>query len=374
MAMLAHLAERGTEMSDRFDALRGEMQRQIDEGIRPSIQIAVDWRGEIVFDEAVGADASTDSNYLLYSSTKPLIAVALLQIIDEGKAKLRDRVRTYIPEFGVRGKESCTIVHLLSHRGGFPDTGQRFESLGRFSRNWEEALAAVCDMEAQWEPGKDRGYHPSSSWFIVGELIQRLRDRPLWEVLRENVLDRVGIAADGFSLGTPELLSQPAMQVVTREERTAPSDASWWNDPKTHRAAIPGGNGVSRANQVIRFYRAMLNGGEGSGGRLLSPEMVRIATFPHSVGTIDRTFLVDVPWGLGFRIKHAIPSMDDFGGTATPGTFGHGGHFLVNTAWGDPGKDLTACILSNGLTAPRVGTKAVVALSQAIHDAVDASR
>ena len=78
-------------------------------------------------------------------------------------------------------------------------------------------------------------------------------------------------------------------------------------------------------------------------------------------------------WGLGFRLKHAVPSMDDFGNTATPGTFGHGGHFLVNTAWGDPGKDLAVCILSNGLTAPRTGTRAVNALSQAIHDAVDAS-
>ncbi|MCH8083731.1 MAG: beta-lactamase family protein [Myxococcales bacterium] len=118
-------------MSDRFDALRREMQRQIDEGIRPSIQVAVDWRGELVFDEAVGAGATPDSNYLLWSSTKPLVAVALLQIIDEGGAKLRDRVRSYIPEFGVRGKESCTIAHLLSHRGGFPDSGKRMKTLNR---------------------------------------------------------------------------------------------------------------------------------------------------------------------------------------------------------------------------------------------------
>jgi len=338
--MLALLADPGMEMSDRFDALRREMQRQID-----------DWRGELVFDEAIGAGTTPDSNYLLWSSTKPLIAVALLQIIDEGGAKLRDRVRRYMPEFGIRGKETCTIAHLLSHRGGFPDSGRRLKTLGRYVRNWDEALAAVCDMEAQWEPGMDRGYHPSSSWFIVGELIQRLRDRPL----------------------NPEVLSQPAMQVSAIEEKGAPVNASWWNDPRTHRAVIPGGNGVSRANQVVRFYRAMLNAGEGSDGRLLSPEMVRIATFPHAVGTIDRTFRVDVPWGLGFRLKHAIPMMDDFGQTATPGTFGHGGHYLVNTAWGDPLKDLAACILSNGLTAPRTGTRAVIALSQAIHDAVDGS-
>lgn len=116
-------------MGDRFDVVRREMQRQIDEGIRPPIQVAIDWRGELVFDEAIGTDASPDSNYILWSSTKPLVAVALLQIIDEGGAKLRDRVHKYIPEFGVKGKEGCTIAHLLSHRRGFPDSGPRMGKL-----------------------------------------------------------------------------------------------------------------------------------------------------------------------------------------------------------------------------------------------------
>jgi CubicO group peptidase (beta-lactamase class C family) len=245
-------------------------------------------------------------------------------------------------------------------------------SLARVSRSWDDALAAVCEMEAQWEPGKDRGYHPTSSWFVVGELVQRLRDQPLFEVLRERVLDPAGIDPDGFCLGNPEILPDAPMPVSAREEKGAPRDAAWWNEEATHRAVIPGGNGISRANQMIRFYRTLLDGGDGPGGRLLSPEMVRIATFPHAVGLIDRTFLIDIPWGLGFHLKHVIPGLDDCGRTATPGTFGHGGHFLVNTAWADPGKDLAAAILSNGFTAPRNGTRAVIALSQSIHDAIDA--
>lgn len=360
-------------MSDRFDGVRREMRRQIEEGIRPSVQVAIDWRGEVVFDEAVGADATTESNYVLWSSTKPLVAVALLQILEEGGAKLRDRVGKHIPEFATRGKESCTIAHLLTHRGGFPDSGRRMNTLARVSRNWDEALAAVYNMEAQWEPGADRGYHPTSSWFIVAELVQRLRGRPLWETLRDRVLDPAGIAPDGFCLGNPEVLAEPPMKVSARSEKGAPADADWWNQVETHRALIPGGNGVSRANQLVRFYRALLDGGRGSAGQLLSPETVRLATFPHVVGRIDRTFLIDIPWGLGFHLKHVLPGLDDCGRTATPGTYGHGGHFLVNTAWADPGKDLAACILSNGLTAPRVGTRAVVTLSQSIHDAVESS-
>ena len=62
--------------SPRFNRVREEMQRQVDEGIRPSIQVAIDWRGELVFDEAVGVDASPQSNYTLWSCTKPIAAMS----------------------------------------------------------------------------------------------------------------------------------------------------------------------------------------------------------------------------------------------------------------------------------------------------------
>jgi CubicO group peptidase (beta-lactamase class C family) len=99
--------------------------------------------------------------------------------------------------------------------------------------------------------------------------------------------------------------------------------------------------------------------------------MVRTATFPHVVGMRDRTMLRDMPWGLGMHLKHVLPAVDDCGKRATPGTFGHGGHFTVNTGWGDPGRDVAAAILSNGLAEPIAGMRAVCALSDAIHDAVD---
>jgi len=312
---------------------------------------------------------------VLWSSTKPFIAVALLQLIEEGRAALDDRVSRHIPEFGRNGKERATIVHLLTHRGGFPDSSPELRrGVALLTGDWDATLAHIYELPAVWEPGRDRGYHPSTGWFVLGELIQRLDGRPLAEALRARVLEPAGIEPDGFALGEPERLRQPPMPVQTRKERGAPpeSEARYWNDPRTHRAVIPGGGGISRANQVVKLYRALLDGGEGPNGRLLSREMVRTATFPHAVGTIDRTFQSDIPWALGFHLKHARPSLDDCGDTATPGTFGHGGHFLVNTAWADPGRDLAVCILSNGLTSPRPGLRGVNCLSQSILDAVDA--
>ncbi len=353
------------------------MRRQVAAGLRPSIQVAVNWRGELVFDEAWGDGATRESTYLLWSATKPFVAVALLQLIEEGRAELDDRVDKHFPEFGRHGKERATLAQLLSHRGGFPDnTPTLRRELWKRARDWNEALDFVCEMKAAWEPGSDRGYHPLSGWFVVGELVRRLDGRPLPEALRARVLEPLGIADAGFCLGEPERLDSAPMRVRTRDERGAPAqaEADYFNAPETHAAVNPGGGGIARAREVVKLYRALLDGGRGANGPLLSPETVRLATFPHVVGIRDRTFLRDIPWGLGFHLKHVRPSLDDCGTRATPGTWGHGGHFLVNTSWADPGRDLAVCILASGLSEPRAGIRAVSALSDAVHAAVDRTR
>jgi CubicO group peptidase (beta-lactamase class C family) len=359
-----------------FTALETEMSRQLASGLRPTLQIAVDWRGQRVFERALGPDATPDSTYLLWSSTKPLVAVALLQLCDEGKLELDTRVATHIPEFGAHGKHKVTLAQLLSHRGGFPDnTPELSRALSRVSRDWNEALRFVCDMQPAWEPGTDRGYHPSSAWFIAGELLQRLDGRPLYDSLRARVLDPLGLARDAFTLGRPQELAAPPLRVVTRDAKGAPpqAEADFWNDPRTQSAVIPGANGIGRARSLVSFYRALLDGGRAANGRILSQTLLRAATFPHAVGIRDRTFLLDIPWGLGFHLKHVVPALDDCGTRATPGSFGHGGHFLVNTAFADPGKDLAVAILSNGLSEPRAGRAAVTALSDCVHAAIDAA-
>jgi CubicO group peptidase (beta-lactamase class C family) len=357
-----------------FKELEQEMARQIASGLRPTIQVAVDWRGERVFEQAQGDGATVDSTYVLWSSTKPLVAVALLQLVEEGRAALDDRVSKHIPEFGARGKERCTLLHLLTHRGGFPDSAPETRSaLFRVARDRDAALRFVYEMDALWEPGTDRGYHPLSAWFIVGELVQRLDGRPLGDALRARVLEPLGEPADGFCLGRPQDLSAPPLDVHTRGSKGAPTagEAAFWSDPRTHAAGIPGAGGIARARTLAAFYRALLNGGRGAVGPILSPEMTRMATFPHVAGFRDRTMVRDMPWGLGMHLKHVLPSVDDCGRRATPGTFGHGGHFLVNTGWGDPGRDLAVAILSNGLSEPVAGMRGVCALSDAIHAAID---
>jgi CubicO group peptidase (beta-lactamase class C family) len=360
-----------------FEPVLEVARAQIAAGLRPAIQLAVDWRGELVLDAAVGEGVSTDDCFVLWSSTKPFIAVALLQIMHQRGIDLDEPVARFLPEFGKHGKRAVTLAHLLTHRGGFPANDPRLRrELFVLLRDWDRALEFVCELELAWEPGTQRGYHPFSSWFVVGELVQRLDGRPLADTLRARVLEPAGIERDGFTLGRPEELGSAPVVVRTNGEKGAPpqAEARYWSDPDTHRAVIPGGGGIARAREVVKLYRALLRGGRGPNGQVLEASWVRMATFPHVVGSIDRTFLRDIPWGLGFHLKHVRPSLDDCGTSATPGTFGHAGHFMVNTAWGDPGKDLAVCLLSNGLCAPRPGTRAVHDLSEAVHRLVDAGR
>ena len=85
--------------------------------------------GKLILDLQVGwADTQravlVDSETLfpLFSGTKPLVAVALLQQIERGHLRLDDPVAQYWPTFGQKGKEQVTVRHLLTHRGGFPVT------------------------------------------------------------------------------------------------------------------------------------------------------------------------------------------------------------------------------------------------------------
>lgn len=355
----------------RFRPVVDEMRRQVDSGLRPTIQVAADWRGKLVLDCAVGGDATPGSNYVLWSTTKPAVALALLSLLDDGAIALDDPVGATIPEFACNGKESVSVAHLLTHRGGFPDNRPEIRrELFPIMRDWDAALDYVCAMEAAWEPGTARGYHPFSGWLILGELVQRLDGRPLAESVWSRVLEPAGVARQAWSLGEPQRLDACPLRVETNGARGAPpqAEADHWSDPDTHAAVLPGASGISRAGEYVKLFRTLLDGG----GGIVRPETVRLATFPHVVGSIDRTFLRDIPWGLGFHLKHVVPSLDDCGEDATPGTYGHGGHFLVNTAWADPGRDLAVCILSNGLAPAREGMRAVGRISQTLLEVVDA--
>ena len=151
---------------------------QRERGMHDGAQLFAARKGQTLVDVAIGEAQSgvplrTDSVMLWLSSTKPLTAVAIAQLMERDKLKLDDPVQSHIPEFA-NGKESATVRQVLTHTGGFP---MRNVSFLRFS--WDEAIQTICAAPAEWEPGTVAGYHGLSGWSVLGEIVRRVAGRPI---------------------------------------------------------------------------------------------------------------------------------------------------------------------------------------------------
>ena len=168
------------------------LEEQRERGMHDGVQLFAARKGQTLVDVAIGeaqpgVPLRTDSVMLWLSSTKPLTAMAIAQLIERGKLKLDDRVQSYIPEFA-NGKESATIRQILTHTSGFP---MRTVSFLRFS--WDETIQTICAAPTEWEPGAAAGYHGLSGWSILGEIVRRVDGRPIEVYLDEEIMKPLGM-------------------------------------------------------------------------------------------------------------------------------------------------------------------------------------
>ena len=86
------------------------------------------------------------------SSGKPLLAVAMAQLVERGQIDLQDRVVDRVPEFGANGKDGIDLRHLLTHTSGL--TNDRPSA-----STWDELVGAICVSlpVAEWVPGRSGG-------------------------------------------------------------------------------------------------------------------------------------------------------------------------------------------------------------------------
>ena len=94
-------------------------QREIDEGHVPSCQIAFARNGRLAVWVTLG-DAAPESRYVIFSSTKPVVAAAIWILMGEGAIDVSRRVSEFIPEFATNGKDIITVEQVLLHTSGFP--------------------------------------------------------------------------------------------------------------------------------------------------------------------------------------------------------------------------------------------------------------
>jgi CubicO group peptidase (beta-lactamase class C family) len=344
----------------------------IQQGLHIGAQVFVSVSGQPVADLAVGESRPgvammPDTLMLWMSASKPVAAVAVLQLEEQGRLELRDAVAAHIPEFAAGGKEEITVQHLLTHTGGF-----RMAEVGGPGDSWDEIIARICrtKLERGWVPGEKAGYHVHSSWYILGEIVGRLSGQSYSSYVRQEIFEPLGMLDSwiGMPLERFEAYGERLGVMQNTEKPGLPPHRWSTEEGCTHCA--PGGNGHGPIRELGYFYEMLLSGGQRLGRRVLSTDSVARMTSRQRQGMFDQTFKHVMDWGLGLIIDSNRYGADTvpygYGRYCSPETFGHSGS-QSSVGFADPARGLAVGVVFNGMPGERKHQARIKAVNEAIY-------
>ncbi|MDB5471152.1 MAG: hypothetical protein JWR84_2712 [Caulobacter sp.] len=407
-------AQRGPAETVGFDpallaAIDRHYEGRVEAGEMAGLAWAVARRGQLVHASAIGfsnledrVPLKLDSVFRLMSMTKPLTAVALMMLYDEGRFGLDDPLTDYLPQFAgqtvLREAESAaddvvpmdrgiTVRDVLRHTTGY---GLGFGMGGAHEKQLAEKVLYVAGETLADEMAKiskaPLGAQPGAIWNyslapdIQARLVEVLSGVAFADFLQSRILDPLGMADTGFALSPgmierlvrcywtgPEGLTRWAEGSLPPEFPGIP-----WPEPLVRMADTSvaferGAFGLSSTlGDYLKFAQMLLNGGELDGKRLLSETTVRLMSSDH-LGDIPMDWKVKgLGFGLGFAV---IKDVEAMGFAGTPGTFYWDGATGVNF-WVDPVRDLVVVTMAQHLFTPNADPQA---LNAEMHDMIYAA-
>ncbi len=352
--------------AERLQRLVDTIQADVERERYDGAVVVVARGGRIALHEAIGfADraqgraARTDDVFLLYSVTKTLTSVAVLQKVDRGELSLTTPVAEVLPEFGVRGKQRVTVAQLLCHMGGLPADLPPIapDQL----TNLEAVARAVSDQSLSARPGSVVSYSPIGAHAVLAEVVRRLDGgaRPFRDVLAQDVFGPLGMKET--SLGLRADLAARRVPIVVRDRNPGLFPAQVLEGMSLligEDSEIPAGGAFSTAHDLYRWAEALRRGGELDGARILSPGLLDYAAQNHT-GDLSNDIFDGMReargWepfpgyiGLGFFLRGEGLFPTYFGQTTSPRTFGGLGAGST-MFWIDPDRDLVFVCLTAGL-------------------------
>lgn len=351
----------------KFEAVREAFAALFDDPQERGAALCIQIGGETVVDLWAGtADKDgaeiwhSDTILNLFSCTKPFAAVAVLQLVDEGKLRLDEPVALLWPEFAEAGKGAITLRQLLCHQAGLPALRHMLPAEALY--NWSAMTDALAAEQPWWTPGQGHGYAALTYGWLVGEMLRRADGRGPGESIAARIarplgLDfHVGLADEEFYRvahvargkgNTGDEAAQRLVQTTMRDPTSMtaraftnpPSIMTSTNKPEWRRMQQPAANGHGNARSLAGFYAGLLD------GRLLESELLNELTREHSVGE-DRTLLTRTRFGLGCMLDQPDVPNATFGlGVKAFGHPGAGG----SIGFADPDRDVAFGFVTNTL-------------------------
>lgn len=269
-----------------------------------------------------GPPVEPDTQFLVASLTKPIVAMGLLLLCERGLLSLNDRVVDWLPEFRDAAKRAVTLRHLLTHTSGLPDQLPDNHALRQAHAPLSAFVAGACAVPLEFVPGRAVRYQ-SMGYALLGEIMERVTGTALSEFLRESIFEPLGMRAT--LLGGAAAAQAPVAEIrVPADQQEGPA---WnWNSPYWRELGAPWGGLISTVEDLCRFCHCLLVEGAGPLGRVFSPATVQLAIgnrleeFPE-LGAAERRTRA---WGYGWR-HNWLDHRSVFSDLLPPNAVGHWG-------------------------------------------------
>jgi len=261
--------------------------------------------------------------FRIASVTKTFVATVVLQLASEGRLGLDDSIERWLPGVVPNGAP-ITLRHLLNHTSGLfnyvDDTAWQTTELANPGRAWlpAELLPYSFSHGSLFAPGSNYAYS-NTGYVLLGLVIEKVTGEPLGQVLRERIIDPLGLRATSFPTGTA--VPEPFVHGYARIAGSPLLDITLLLHPSFLYAA---GQIISSAADLTTFFGALLR------GRLLpAPFLTQMKAGSSAAGT----------YGLGMRLSFSPCGR----------AFGHDGDFVGwrNVVWSNATGTRIAVVLVN---------------------------
>jgi CubicO group peptidase (beta-lactamase class C family) len=377
------MAEVHGRCDERFAGVREALARQLDAGEELGASIAVDLDGETVVDVWGGhRDAERTQPWSehtvvnVWSTTKCVLALAALVLVDRGELDVYAPVADYWPEFSAKGKKDVEVRHLMSHTSCVSGWDPPFSIRDMY--DWESATERLAGQAPWWEPGTASGYHANNQGHLVGEVIRRITNKTFRTFVRDEIAGPLG--AD-YQIGAREsdwdriapVIPPPPMDIdfaaldpaspLVRTFTGPVASASAANSPEWRRADMGALNGHTNARGLLDVLRTVTLGG--SGPLTLSQSTVDQVFRQQSDG-VDMVLMAPLRFGIGYALTptETVPYLPA-GRVAFWG--GWGGSLAVM----DLDRRLTITYLMNRMAPGIIGSPRSEAYANAVYAALD---
>ena len=359
--------------TDRKARLLTTLQSEIDSGRLPGAVVMLSRHGKVELFESLGQQnpndgksMALDSIFRIYSMTKPIVSVAVLMLMEQGKLLLSDPVGKYLPEYAkpqlateedgqvkLVNTKPATVQDLLRHTAGLTyeflgnsavQKAYRAAKIGMGLRDASNAEFSkiLAAQPLQYEPGTVWEYSRATD--VLGVLVEAISGQTLGSYLNEQIFKPLRMLETGFSVPADkhQRIAEPFAKDPDGGVQLKLINIQ---DPPKFESG--GGGLVSTAHDYACFLQFMLNKGELDGVRLLSSHTVDFMTADHlgdipvsaaSAGTL-------LPPGHGFGLGFAVRK--ETGISTVPGSAGvyYWGGIAGTTFFVDPKLDMFAMML-----------------------------